>query len=219
MFLPNIYVRPSLSFPPRSPQSPQDAFQDITQHFVTTFSQLILVVTVSENFIDFDVTSTVWRRAGQVSQWTPFHLHFSVFLTAEPGLWILLLPPFLISLCLDGTMPMAAQPWQAAPSWLPLFIKVYKAKLQTLTSINTHFLQIVSSESQEDCWGPVFVSPPDSCLNEGGDHTWFLCSSIPVLGTKSVPSSCVITRHRPSAPHVPQPCAVWHWPPPSDSLS
>lgn len=92
MFLPNIYVHPSLSFPPRSPQSPQDAFQDTTQHFVTTFSQLILVVTVSENFIDFDVTSTVWRRAGQVSQWTPFHLHFSVFLTAEPGLWILLLP-------------------------------------------------------------------------------------------------------------------------------
>lgn len=98
-------------------------------------------------------------------------------------------------------MSTAAQPWQAAPSWLPLFIEVYKAKLQTMTSINTHFLQIVSSESQEDCWGPVFVSPTDACLNEGGDHAWFLCS-IPVLDTKSVPSSQDTDHQHPMSPSL-----------------
>lgn len=81
-------------------------------------------------------------------------------------------------------MPTAALPWQAAPSWLPLSVQVYKQELQTLTLINTHFLQIVSLESREDPWSPVFVSPTYSRFNEGGDHMWFLYSPSSMLGTK-----------------------------------
>lgn len=52
--------------PPRA-QLPQDAFQDATQHFVTMFPQLILVVTVSENFIVFDDLDSLGVRWSGVS--------------------------------------------------------------------------------------------------------------------------------------------------------
>lgn len=131
------------------------------------------------------MTLTVWGSAAQDSRLTSFHLNISVFLTTELGGVILPLP--LSNIIVFGwnfSMPTAALPWQAAPSWLLLSIWVYKQKLQTLTSINTHFLQIVSSESREDPWSPMFVSPSYSCFKEGGDHMWFLHSSSLVLGTE-----------------------------------
>lgn len=81
-------------------------------------------------------------------------------------------------------MPTAALPWQATPSWLPLSIQVYKQTLQTLTLINTHFLQIVSSEPGGDPWSPVFVSCTYSSFIQDGDRVWFLYFSDPMLGTK-----------------------------------
>lgn len=65
MFLPTIC--PSLSSLLHLLHMPQDGFQDTAQHFVTMFSQLTLVVTISENFIVLDDLDSLEERQSGVS--------------------------------------------------------------------------------------------------------------------------------------------------------